>query len=136
MKYKKILVVLTALALTGCMSSVHVAVDPGSILDKKKFDQDYKLCQTVAKTYDLSVDTGVNAALGATAGATTVAGVATAVSGAIFAPAIPFIIAGGAMGGGAGGSLTKAKESRARENILADCLTERGYKAFGGAGMR
>ena len=136
MKYKKPSAVLTALALTGCMSSVHVAVDPGSILDKKKFDQDYKLCQTVAKTYDLSLDTGVNAALGATAGATTVAGIATAVSGAIFAPAIPFIIAGAVMGGGTGGGMTKAKESRARENILTDCLTERGYKAFGGAGVR
>jgi len=121
------------LTISGCASSVNVAVDPGSIGDKDKFNQDYKLCQDVAKTYDLSDDTGANAAMGAAAGAVGVAGIATAVAGAIFAPAIPFIIAGGAAGGGLAGGMTKKKESEARENILANCLTERGYKAFGAA---
>ena len=122
--------------ISGCASSVVVAVDPASITDKAKFDQDYKLCQDVAKTYDLSSDTTTNAAMGAAAGAVGVAGVATAVAGAIFWPAIPFIIAGGAAGGGVSGGLTKQKESEARESILSSCLTERGYKAFGAARVR
>ena len=117
----------------GCASSVTVAVDPGSIKDKAKFDQDYKLCQEVAKTYDLSNDTATNAVLGGAAGAVGVAGIATAIAGAVFLPAIPFIIAGGVAGGGLSGGITKQKESEARENILSGCLTERGYKAFGAA---
>lgn len=125
-----------SMIISGCASSVNVAVDPGSITDRAKFQEDYKLCQEVAKTYDLSQDTGANAALGAAAGVIGVAGVATAVAGAIFAPAIPFIIAGGAAGGAVGGGMTKQKESEARENILASCLSERGYKAFGAARVR
>lgn len=127
------LVVLSGLLYFGCASTVHVAVDPGSIENQAQFKEDYKLCQDVAKTYDLSSDVGTNAALGATAGAVGVAGIATAVAGAIFAPAIPFIVAGGAMGGGVTGGMTKQKETEARESILAQCLSERGYKAFGAA---
>ena len=127
---------MVTMVISGCASSVNVAVDPGSITDRAKFQQDYELCQQLAKTYDLSQDTGTNAALGGVAGAVGVAGVATAVAGAIFAPAIPFIIAGGFLGGGVGGGMTKQKESEARENILANCLSERGYKAFGAARVR
>ena len=134
---KKIASTMTVvLFLNGCASSVNVAVDPGSIKDKQKFDEDYKLCQDVAKTYDLSTDTGINAALGTAAGAVGVAGIATAIAGAVFWPAIPFIIAGGAAGGGLGGGLTKQKENEARENILTSCLSERGYKAFGSGRIR
>jgi hypothetical protein len=125
-----------SLALSGCASSVNVAIDPSSIQNKTKFDADYKQCQDIAKTYDLSQDTGTNAALGAVAGGAVVAGVATAVAGAIFAPAIPFILAGAALGGGVTGGFTKSKESEAREAILADCLNQRGYKAFGAARVR
>ena len=134
---KKIASLLSfVMILSGCASSVTVAVDPGSIKDKAKFDSDYKLCQDVARTYDLSDDTGKNAVFGAAAGAVGVAGIATAVAGAVFLPAIPFIIAGAAAGGGLGGGMTKQKENEARENILSNCLTERGYKAFGAARMR
>jgi len=125
-----------ALLVSGCASSVNVAVDPASVKDKAKYDQDYKTCQDIARTYDLSNDTGTNAAVGAAAGAVGVAGVATAIAGAVFAPAIPFIIAGGLAGGGLAGGMTKQKESEARENILSECLTERGYKAFGAARTR
>ena len=134
----KNLTAITALALlvSGCASSVNVAVDPASIKDRARFNQDYKACQDIAKTYDLSNDTGTNAAMGAAAGAVGVAGIATAIAGAVFAPAIPFIIAGGAAGGGLAGGMTKQKESEARENILSECLSERGYKAFGAARVR
>lgn len=133
-QFKRLGAAVMVLSFLGaCASSVTVAVDPGSIKNRAKFDEDYKLCQEVAKTYDLSSDTGSNAVLGATAGAVGVAGIATAVAGAVFWPAIPFIIAGGIAGGGLGGGLTKQKENEARENILSRCLTERGYKAFGTA---
>jgi hypothetical protein len=59
-----------------------------------------------------------------------VAGIATAVAGAVFWPAIPFIIAGSAVGGGAMAGHSKQKESKAREDILASCMTDRGYKAY------
>ena len=134
----KNLTAITALALlvSGCASSVNVAVDPASIKDRARFNQDYKACQDIAKTYDLSNDTGTNAAMGAAAGAVGVAGIATAIAGAVFAPAIPFIIAGGVAGGGLAGGMTKQKESEARESILSGCLSERGYKAFGAARVR
>ena len=67
------LLIAAAIGVSGCASSVNVAVDPGSIKDKTKFDQDYKLCQDVAKTYDLAGDVGTNATLGAAAGAVGVA---------------------------------------------------------------
>ncbi len=133
---KKIAAVMTvSMILSGCASSVNVAVDPASINDRAKFEQDYKTCQDIASTYDLSNDAGTNAVAGAAIGAIGVAGIATAIAGAVFAPALPFIIAGGAAGGGLAGGATKQKESQARESILARCLSERGYKAFGAARM-
>jgi len=52
---KKITSLLTATAMiAGCASSVNVAVDPASINDRAKFQDDYKVCQEIAKTYDLS----------------------------------------------------------------------------------
>jgi hypothetical protein len=56
--------------------------------------------------------------------------IATAVAGAVFLPAVPVIVAGGAIGGGAGSGISKSAETQARESILADCLNERGYKAY------
>jgi hypothetical protein len=121
--------VCSLLTVTGC-SSVNIAIDPKSIQDREQFQQDYRTCQEIAETYDLSGDVAANSALGAAAGATVVAGVATAIAGAVFLPAIPFIIAGGALGGGVGGGVTKSKESAAHESILSDCLEDKGYKAF------
>jgi hypothetical protein len=122
--------VLLAALTSGCATSINVAVDPKSISDRSKFDADYKECQQIAETYDLTKDTQTNAVLGAAAGSAAVAGIATAVAGAVFAPAIPFIIAGGAAGGGLGGGLTKSKESEAREKIMGQCLNSRGYQSF------
>lgn len=120
------------LIFSGCSTTLNVAVDPSSILDRIKWNSDHEACRQVAETYDLSSDTTKNAVLGVAAGAAGVAGIATAVAGAIFLPAIPFIIAGAVAGGTAGGGLTKSKETSAREKIMAECLTQRGYKAFSG----
>ena len=53
-----------------------------------------------------------------------------AVAGGLFPPAIPFIAAG-ALGAGAGGvGYGQAKESEAREKIYAECMNQRGYRAY------
>lgn len=130
---KTLLSILAGAALLqGCASSLNVAVDPGSVTDRVKYQEDYEVCKQVASTYDLSSDTTTNAALGAAAGGVAVAGIATAIAGAIFWPAIPFIAAGALTGGATGGGLTKGKEGAAREKIMAECLSQRGYKAFSG----
>ncbi len=116
--------------ISGCASAPQVAIDPKSITDTAKYSKDMDECRAVAASYDLSEGAGKNAAVGAAAGAATVAGIATAVAGAIFAPAIPFIVAGAAAGGTAGAGMTKSSETSARESILAECMTERGYKAY------
>jgi hypothetical protein len=108
----------------------QVAVDPKSITDVAKYNKDKDECTAIATSYDLSEKAGKNAEIGAAAGAVTVAGIATAVAGAVFAPAIPFIVAGGAAGGTAGGGLSKQEETKAREKILAECMTERKYKTY------
>ena len=118
--------------LPGCSTTLNVAIDPASIKDKIKYNNDYDVCRQVAESYDLSGDTTKNAFLGAAAGGAVVAGVATAVAGAVFLPAIPFILAGTAAGGLTGGGFTKSKETSAREKIMAECMTQRGYKAFSG----
>ena len=68
---------------------------------------------------------------GATIGSASVAGVATAVSGAVFAPAIPFMIAGGPAGGGLWGASASKKEQAARKSVLVGCLLDKGYKVYG-----
>lgn len=128
-KFNRILILTSTILLSAC-SSVHVAVDPKSIADNEKFKIDNTECINIAKTYNLTADTVGNAAIGAVAGGAAVAGVATVVAGAVFWPAIPFIIAGTLAGGSLTGGLTGSKESAAREQILSQCLVSRGYQTF------
>jgi len=130
------LIALTALIISGCTntSKLQVVVDPSSVPDKTKYDVDAGQCINIAKSYDLTKQTVGNAAVAAVATGGAVAGVATAVAGAVFAPAIPFIIAGTLLGGGVAGDRVNKKELAAREKILADCLKDRGYKVYSGSG--
>ena len=133
MKNRLVVNILSAtivLSLVGCASAPQVAIDPKSITDVGKYQKDMDECKSVAASYDLSAGVGKNAAVGAVTGGVAVAGIATAVAGAVFWPAIPFIVAGAAAGGTAGAGMTKGSETSARESILADCMTERGYKAY------
>jgi hypothetical protein len=129
MKSKFILPVML-ITLAGCAAEPQVAIDPKSIVDTAKYQSDKNECTAIAKRYDLSGNAVKNAAVGAAAGGAAVAGVATAVAGAVFAPAIPFILAGSAVGGTLMGGSAKKKETAAREAILAQCMTDRGYKAY------
>lgn len=122
----------TVLLLHACATTPQVVIDPSSITSEAKYQKDMDQCHAIARSYDLSNSTTTNAAVGAVAGGLTIAGVATAVAGAVFAPAIPFIVAGATAGGIAGGGFTKSGETAARERILADCMRDRGYKAYQG----
>jgi len=119
--------------LVGCTntSKLQVVVDPASVVDKPKYDADAAACIEIAKNYDLGGQAAGNAAVAAVASGGAVAGVATAVAGAVFAPAIPFIIAGSLLGGGVAGDRVNKKELAAREKILTECLKDRGYKVYG-----
>ena len=128
--FTRIVSAIVVLAFAGCASGPQVAIDPKSISDTAKYKADLDECTAVAKNYDLSGNATANAAVGAVAGGAAVAGVATAVAGAVFLPALPFIIAGSIAGGGALGGHAKQKEAKAREHILSQCMTDRGYKAY------
>lgn len=133
MKKIQLISVLFGLAgLAGCTntSKLQVVVDPASVLDKAKYDADAAQCIEIAKNYNLSGQAAGNAAVAAAASGAAVAGVATAVAGAVFAPAIPFIIVGSLLGGGAAGDRVNKKELAAREKILEGCLNDRGYKVY------
>lgn len=127
---KNAVCIVTVIAFSACASGPQVAIDMKSITDTKKYKSDLDECTAIAKNYNLSGNVTANAAMGAAAGGAVVAGVATAIAGAVFLPAIPFIIAGGAIGGGGLGAHAKQKEAKAREDILAQCMTDRGYKAY------
>jgi len=130
MQLKKIISGMLCVSVAGCAAGPQIAIDPKSITDTVKYEREMAECKAVAESYNLSSSTGKSAIAGAAVGGVAVAGIATAVAGAVFAPAIPFIIAGSAAGGGIAGGISKNKETAAREKILAECMTERGYKAY------
>ena len=118
--------------VTACASSTpRIAVDPNSIKDQAEYNKAYDSCLSLAKTVDLNDETVMKSVAGAAVGTAAVAGIATAVAGAVFAPAIPFMIAGGLAGGGLWGSSSSKEEKQAREVILAQCLSDKGYKVYG-----
>lgn len=116
--------------IAGCASKPQIAVDPKTIPNKAKYEQDVNECTAVAENYDLTEGTAKTAIVGAAAGGGAAAGVATAIAGAIFWPAIPFIAGAALVVGTGSGGVVKVKEADARETILSDCMTERGYKTY------
>lgn len=129
---KRIFVALISvlMLLPGCAAKPQIVVNPNSILDQRKFEQDQAECIEVAQNYELSGEKAGKAVAGAAIGGTAVAGVATAVAGAVFAPAIPFIIAGALAGGGLWGASVSKEEAKARQSILIQCLQSRGYEVY------
>ena len=116
--------------ITACASKPQIAVDPRTVANQAKYEQDVNECTAVAENYDLTEGTAKTAIVGAAAGGGAAAGVAAAVAGAIFWPAIPFIAGAALVTATGSGGVVKVKEADARETILADCMTERGYKTF------
>ena len=130
--FKLLVAMLASLALVACTSTApRIAVDPSSIEDQATYDKDYQGCIDLAKTIDISDEKMMKAIGGAAIGTAAVAEIATAVAGAVFAPAIPFMIAGGLAGGGLWGSSASKEEKQAREGVLVGCLRDKGYKVYG-----
>ena len=119
-----------SLIISGCASGPKAVVDPRSVKNQEQLKKDDAECINIAKTYSLGDEIAGKAVVGAAMGAAGAAGVATAVAGAIFPPAIPFIIAGGGGGGALFGGAADKKEAVARQAILEDCMTQRGYEVF------
>jgi len=126
----KPVILILIIILSGCVSTPQIAIDPKSIADPNKYTKDMRQCREIAESYDLSEGMAANTLLGAAAGGTAVAGIATAIAGAVFWPAIPFIVAGTVFAGSVAGGSTKAKETHARENILLECMRQRGYRVY------
>lgn len=116
--------------LVGCAAKPQVIIDKTVINDQQKYQRDFDECKNVAAQYDLTEETAGSSIIGASVGGATVAGIATAVAGAVFAPAIPFIVAGAAAGGTLGGGTSQSTEYRARERIMNECLQRRGYSVY------
>ena len=128
---KKVVIYTMGVSLVvACASKPQIAVDPRSVVNQEKYEQDLSECTGVAENYDLTEGTAKTAIVGAAAGGGAAAGVAAAVAGAIFWPAIPFIAGAAVVTATGSGGVVKVKEADARETILADCMTERGYKTF------
>ena len=130
MKHLIIGIVATLFVLGGCSSAPRIVVNQSTVTDSAKYDADFEACYTIAKSFDLNDEKALKGIAGAAIGGTAVAGVATAVAGAVFAPAIPFIVAGSLAGGGLWGAAASKEERVARENIMVQCLKEKGYEVY------
>ena len=127
----KYYIILLVLFITSCASNDQfLVVDPSTVKDEKKLDVDREQCIQIAAQFDLGGEVAGKAVAGAAIGSMAVAGIATAVAGAVFAPAMPFIIAGGAAGGGIWGSKVSKEERKVRDKVLGDCMRDRGYKVY------
>ena len=123
--------VLSFSMVVSCASNKpFLVVDPDSVADQDRLEVDTEQCIQIAEQYDLSGEVAGKAVAGAAIGAAGVAGIATAVAGAVFAPAIPFILAGGAAGGGIWGANVSKEEQKVRDKVLGDCMIDRGYKVY------
>tara|TARA_B100001250_G_C19573418_1_gene688680 strand:+ start:98 stop:499 length:402 start_codon:yes stop_codon:yes gene_type:complete len=117
--------------LASCASSTPMMViDPASVTDGEKVVIDREECYQLAATIDMTDEVTGKALAGAAIGSAAVAGTAALAYGAVFAPAIPFIIAGGMVGGGLWGGSASEAETKYRNNILQQCMIDRGYKVY------
>ncbi len=124
---KKIILATVIVGVVGCASSPQVIVDPKSISDGIKYNRDMAECKTISENYDASAATAGNAMLGAGAAVGTAA-LVLATGGLYLLPAGVAIAGGG--GAAVGGGISQSRENQAREKIWADCLNDRGYKAY------
>ena len=127
-----ILGIISISLLTGCMKEYepNVVIDNSKVEDMEKYNLDKEQCSNLATTIDLDSEAAVKALAGATGAGVAVAGVATAVAGAVFLPALPFIVAGSALGGGAMAAGVSAKEAKQRNTVFGQCMRDRGYQAY------
>ena len=127
-----ILAICIVLLISCASSSPQMIIDPASVSDANQLPIDQSECTSIAQQYDLTGEIVAKGIGGGAIGAVAVAGIATAISGGLFAPAIPWILAGGSATGAIWGSSASKNEIVARENILRECMTDRGYRVYSG----
>ena len=126
-------ILISALFIVSCASnSPMMVIDPASVTDEKKVIVDREECYQMAQNIDLGDEKLAKSIGGAALGSAGVAGVAALAYGAVFAPAIPFIIAGAAAGGSLWGKSASDKEKKYRNNVMRKCMVDRGYKVYTG----
>ena len=131
MKFFNYLFIL--LFLASCASrEPTLIVDPASVKDSDKVVQDREECFQIVANIDMSDEAVAKGVGGALLGGGAVAGAAALAYGAVFAPAIPFIIAGGAAGGGLWGASATKEEKAIKDRILKECMEDRGYRVYSG----
>jgi len=109
-----------------------MVVDPASVKDATQVVVDRDECTAIAANIDMSKEASGKAFAGGLLGAGAVAGTASLVFGAVFAPAIPFILVGGGAAGGLWGSSVTKEEKRVKDKILKECMIDRGYRVYSG----
>ena len=117
-------------SVSACATPAQLVIDPSSISDQATYLADTAECTSLAESYDGNAAASAGSALVgsglAGVGATMVVGLAT--GGLLIAPmaALAAVTAGGMAGAGRESN----KVNRARENILAQCMEARGYRAY------
>ena len=130
---KKFFSIVLIFLLISCASREPLlVVDPASVKDADQVVIDREECFQIAASFDMSNETAAKSVGGVLLGGGAVAGVAALAFGAVFAPAIPFIMAGGAAGGGLWGSSATKEEKIIKERILKECMEDRGYRVYSG----
>jgi hypothetical protein len=121
---------LAIVALLVSCGSPRLLVDPASVTDPQKAAKDEKECTAIAANVDKTGEAVAKTASGALVGGGVAAGAAALAFGAVFPPALPFIIGSGVAGGGLWGSSATKEEKEIKERILRECMLDRGYRVY------
>ena len=130
MKKFNLTIISVFLAVSCASNTPMMVVDPDSVKDEKQVVVDREECYQLAATIDMGDEIVAKSLGGAAIGSASVAGLAALVYGAVFLPALPFILAGGAAGGSLWGKSASDAEKKYRNNIMQQCMIDRGYKVY------
>lgn len=123
-------VLVMIVALSASCGSPKLLVDPASVTDPQKAAKDEKECIAIAANVDKTGEAVAKAASGAVIGGGAAAGAAALAFGAVFPPALPFIVGSGVAGGGLWGSSATKEEKEIKERVLRQCMADRGYRVY------
>jgi hypothetical protein len=128
---KKFSHIFLLIFLYGCATTEPIlVVDPSSVKDSEKVVIDREECIAIAANIDMKNEALGKSFAGGIIGGGAVAGAAALAYGAVFAPAIPFIILGGTATGSIWGSSVTKEEKKIKDKILKECMIDRGYRVY------
>ena len=121
----RLIVILIAFSMIASCASdkPFLVANPYSGADQERINVDTEQCIQITEDYDFSGDKEGKAVVGVAIGTASAAGVATTIGGAVLAPAIPLILAGG--------GLWSANISReVKDKVFGECMANRGYEVY------